>query len=47
MSVARRIPLIDRRIRAGESVTRADAGALGIQLSRRTQGLIGGGNIGL
>jgi D-3-phosphoglycerate dehydrogenase len=46
MSVARQIPLIDRRIRAGETVTKADGGALGIQLAGRTLGLVGGGNIG-
>lgn len=46
MSVARQIPLIDRRIRAGEIVTKAEAGALGIQLVGRTLGLVGGGNIG-
>lgn len=46
MAVARQIPLIDRRIRNGEKVTKDGAGALGIQLTGRTLGLIGGGNIG-
>lgn len=45
MSIARQIPLIDRRIRAGETVTKAE-GSNGIQLAGRTLGLIGGGNIG-
>ena len=46
LTLARNIPSIDRRIRAGETVTKAEAGAIGIQLTGRTFGIIGGGNIG-
>ena len=45
MSVARQIPLIDRRIRNGETVEKAEGGN-GLQLTGRSLGLIGGGNIG-
>lgn len=44
MSVARNIVSIDRRIRAGEVVPKAE-GSSGMQLGGRTLGLIGGGNI--
>lgn len=46
LSVARNVPQIDRRIRAGEIVTKKEAGESGLQLTGRTLGLIGGGNIG-
>jgi D-3-phosphoglycerate dehydrogenase len=44
MTVARNIACIDRRIRAGETVPKSE-GVSGLQLSGRTLGLIGGGNI--
>lgn len=44
MAVARNIVSIDRRIRAGETVPKAEGGS-GLQLGGRTLGLIGGGNI--
>ena len=46
LSLARNIPQIDRRIRAGETVNKAEGGAIGMQLRGRRFGIIGGGNIG-
>jgi D-3-phosphoglycerate dehydrogenase len=46
MSVARNVPYIDRTIRSGVTLTKAEAGAFGFQLTGKTLGLVGGGNIG-
>ncbi|RSH87415.1 hypothetical protein EHS25_003325 [Saitozyma podzolica] len=46
MTLARNIPAIDRRVRAGHTVDKAAEGAIGIQLTGRTLGIVGGGNIG-
>jgi D-3-phosphoglycerate dehydrogenase len=46
MSVARNVPYIDRTIRSGVTLTKAEAGAVGFQLTGKTLGLVGGGNIG-
>jgi D-3-phosphoglycerate dehydrogenase len=44
--LARRIPILDRRIRSGYNVTKLD-GWDGLTMRGRTIGIIGGGNIGL
>lgn len=44
LTIARRIPEIDRRLRQGERVARADT--LGVSLHKKTVGIIGMGNIG-
>ncbi|WVR09350.1 hypothetical protein IAU60_006416 [Kwoniella sp. DSM 27419] len=46
LCLARNVAAIDRRIRSGETVTKADGGSTGFQLSGKTLGLVGGGNIG-
>jgi phosphoglycerate dehydrogenase-like enzyme len=46
LAVARNVPFIDREIRAGRTITKSAGGAGGMQLSGKTLGLIGGGNIG-
>ncbi|EIW72046.1 hypothetical protein M231_07643 [Tremella mesenterica] len=46
MTLARNIPAIDRRIRSGATVDKNAEGAVGIQLTGRTFGIVGGGNIG-
>jgi D-3-phosphoglycerate dehydrogenase len=46
MTLARNIPAIDRRVRAGHTVDKAAEGAIGIQLTGRSLGIVGGGNIG-
>lgn len=45
VSLARRVPEIDRRIRAGEEVMRRDT--LGLSLYQKTLGIVGIGNIGV
>ncbi|WWC92010.1 uncharacterized protein L201_006964 [Kwoniella dendrophila CBS 6074] len=46
LCLARDVASIDRRIRSGEVVSKAEGGLKGFQLSGKTLGLIGGGNIG-
>ncbi|WWC64905.1 uncharacterized protein I303_107519 [Kwoniella dejecticola CBS 10117] len=46
LCLARDVAQIDRRIRSGETVTKADGGSTGFQLTSKTLGLVGGGNIG-
>ncbi|WWC95057.1 hypothetical protein V866_001909 [Kwoniella sp. B9012] len=46
LCLARDVAQIDRRIRSGETVTKAEGGSTGFQLTGKTLGLVGGGNIG-
>ena len=46
MCVARNLSFINRTIRSGLTISKADAGESGFQLRGKTLGLIGGGNIG-
>ncbi|WVW86491.1 hypothetical protein I302_108539 [Kwoniella bestiolae CBS 10118] len=46
LCLARDVAQIDRRIRSGETVTKAEGGLTGFQLTGKTLGLVGGGNIG-
>ncbi|KAL7418353.1 hypothetical protein Q5752_006811 [Cryptotrichosporon argae] len=46
LCTAHHMPQIDRRIRSGDTVTKADGGSTGFQLTGCTLGLVGGGNIG-
>lgn len=46
LTVARNVSFIDREIRAGKTITKAEGGTSGHQLTGRTLGLVGGGNIG-
>lgn len=47
LALSRNIAAIDRRIRSGVQVDKAEEGRVGIQLFGRSFGIIGGGNIGL
>jgi len=47
MALARNVAAIDRRIRNGETVSTSKEGAIGMQLTGRSFGIVGGGNIGL
>lgn len=45
LALSRNIAAIDRQLRDGDSVTKAQAGLFGFQLTGKTLGLIGGGNV--
>jgi D-3-phosphoglycerate dehydrogenase len=47
LALSRNIAAIDRRIRSGVQVSKAQEGSIGMQLHSRSFGIIGGGNIGL